>query len=105
MHVRKGNGEAVFDVESEAELRESAGLKVRELARAEELACENRALASGLELAFPVEGNPRLEGKSHEHLDQIELLPYGLHWPALDEDLSIRGILSGRFGQRPHQAA
>ena len=26
--------------------------------------------------------------------------PFGLHWPDLDEDLSIRGILAGDFGQR-----
>lgn len=63
------------------------------------------ALASGLEIAFPVKGNPRLEGRSHEELDRIELSPFGLHWPELDEDLSIRGILAGDFGQRPNRAA
>ncbi|HSR52307.1 MAG TPA: DUF4160 domain-containing protein [Acidobacteriota bacterium] len=44
VHVRKGDGEAVFDVEEEVGLRESAGLKVRELRRAEELAREHRIL-------------------------------------------------------------
>lgn len=62
-------------------------------------------MESGLEIAFPIKGNPRLEGKPHEQLDHIELSPFGLHWPDLDEDLSIRGILSGRYGQRPHRAA
>ena len=37
IHVRRGGGEAVFIVEPSVELRESIGLKVRELARAENL--------------------------------------------------------------------
>jgi hypothetical protein len=44
VHVRYGSGEAVFEVEERVELRESQGLKVRELAKAEELATENRRL-------------------------------------------------------------
>jgi len=44
VHVRYGSGEAVFNVERDVELRESQGLKVRELARAEELATLNRQL-------------------------------------------------------------
>jgi hypothetical protein len=41
VHVRKGDGEAIFDVEDSVQLRESAGMKIRELARAQELAEEN----------------------------------------------------------------
>jgi hypothetical protein len=44
VHVRYGGGEAVFEVEQRVELRESQGLKVRELAKAEELATEHREL-------------------------------------------------------------
>lgn len=44
VHVRYGGGEAVFGVEQAVELRESQGLKVRELAKAEALASENREL-------------------------------------------------------------
>ncbi len=44
VHVRYGGGEAVFNVEAQVELRESQGLKVRELAKAEELATEHRRL-------------------------------------------------------------
>lgn len=62
-------------------------------------------MASGLEISFPIRGNPRLEGHSDEALGNIELSPFGLHWPDLDEDLSIQGILAGDFGQRRHQAA
>jgi hypothetical protein len=42
VHVRYGNGEAVFEVEGGVVLRESQGLKVRELAKAETLAEEHR---------------------------------------------------------------
>ncbi len=63
------------------------------------------AMESGLEVSFPVRGNPRLEGKSCDQLDYIELSPFGLHWPDLDEDLSIRGILAGDYGQRRRRAA
>jgi uncharacterized protein DUF4160 len=44
VHVRKGRGEAVFEVEREVELREAVGLKLQELRRAEDLAREHREL-------------------------------------------------------------
>ena len=44
VHVRYGGGEAVFYVEDAVELRESQGLKVRELSRAEQLAQEHQQL-------------------------------------------------------------
>ena len=62
-------------------------------------------MESGLELAFPVRGNARLEGKPQDQLDRIEISPFGLHWPDLEEDLSIRGILTGDYGQRRFEAA
>ena len=37
VHVRYGSGEAVFNVEGEVVLRESYGLKLRELSKAQEL--------------------------------------------------------------------
>ena len=43
-HVRYGGGEAVFDIEAAVELRESHGLKVHELAKAQKLAEEHREL-------------------------------------------------------------
>lgn len=58
------------------------------------------SMASGLDFSFPIEGNPRLEGKADIALSNIEISPFGLHWPDLDEDLSIRGILAGDYGQR-----
>ena len=47
VHVGKGGGEAVFDMESDVQLRESANMKAQELRRAEELARENRGLILG----------------------------------------------------------
>lgn len=43
VHVRKAEGEAIFDVEPQVALRESIGFKVQ-LRRAQELATENRDL-------------------------------------------------------------
>jgi hypothetical protein len=36
-----------------------------------------------------------------EQLNRIEISPFGIHWPELDEDLSFRGLLAGDYGQRP----
>lgn len=44
VHVRHGDGEAVFDVEEAVVLRESQNMKVSELSRAQQLAEENRQL-------------------------------------------------------------
>ena len=44
VHVRHGDGEAVFDVEETVELRESQNMNVRQLSRAQQLAEENRQL-------------------------------------------------------------
>lgn len=57
-------------------------------------------MESGLEFRFPIDKNPRLAGGTEAQLRQIELSPFGIHWPELDEDLSLRGIQGGDFGQR-----
>jgi len=51
--------------------------------------------ASGHEVSFPTKGNPRLESAAEEDVGRIEISPFGLHWPTLDEDLSFKGILEG----------
>jgi hypothetical protein len=50
-------------------------------------------MASGLEFSFPCEVYPRLATATDEERSHIELSPLGLHWPQIDEDLSIRGLL------------
>ncbi len=44
VHVRHGSGEAVFEVETDVVLRESFGLKVSELSKAQLLAEINKEL-------------------------------------------------------------
>ena len=44
VHVRHGDGEAVFNVEEGVELRESQNMKVSELSKAQQLAEEHRQL-------------------------------------------------------------
>jgi hypothetical protein len=44
VHVRYGDGEAVFDVEDSIDLRESQNMKMSELSRAHQLAVEHREL-------------------------------------------------------------
>ena len=56
-------------------------------------------MSSGSELRFPVALTPRLAQGTPQQLGHIEISPFGLHWPELDEDLSIRGILAGDYGQ------
>lgn len=56
-------------------------------------------LESGATLRFPSAENPRLAHGTLEQLNHIEISPLGLHWPDLDEDLSIRGIAQGDYGQ------
>ncbi len=56
-------------------------------------------MESGNEIRFPVAGNPRLARGTAAQLNRIELSPYGIHWPDLDEDLSFQGLLRGDYGQ------
>jgi hypothetical protein len=51
-------------------------------------------MTSGEVIRFSVEVSSRLKSASPEELSEIELSPFGLHWPRLDEDLSIRGVLA-----------
>ena len=54
---------------------------------------------SGVEVRFPVQKNPRLFKGTPAQLNNIEISPFGIHWPDLDEDLSFEGLLRGDFGQ------
>ena len=57
-------------------------------------------MESGVEIRFPVAGNSRLAQGTRRQLNRIEVSPFGLHWPDLDEDLSFRGLLAGDYGQK-----
>jgi hypothetical protein len=56
-------------------------------------------MESGAEIRFPVADNPRLAAGASEQLSHIEISPFGLHWPDLDEDLSFHGLAEGNHGQ------
>ena len=58
------------------------------------------SMQSGAEVRFPVANNPRLAHGTSDQLQNIEISPFGLHWPDLDEDLSFRGLLAGDYGQK-----
>ena len=57
-------------------------------------------MESGVKISFPVAANPRLARGTPAQLNRIEISPFGLHWPELDEDLSFRGLAEGNHGQK-----
>jgi hypothetical protein len=57
-------------------------------------------MEDGSELRFPASENPRLSCGTIAQLNNVEVSPFGLHWPDLDEDLSLDGLRRGDFGQR-----
>jgi hypothetical protein len=55
-------------------------------------------LADGRRIATPLNWYPRLREASAATRGRFELMPMGIHWPELDEDLGIGGMLQGRPG-------
>ena len=53
-------------------------------------------LQDGRKIATPLDWYPRLQRASAEQRANFELMPMGIHWPDVDEDLSIVGMLKGR---------
>ncbi len=58
-------------------------------------------LKDGRILSIPYTWFPRLIGASTELLNHYELSGNGegIHWPALDEDISVKGLLAGHGDQ------
>jgi hypothetical protein len=52
------------------------------------------------EIRFPVEANRKLKNATDQQRKNIEVIcnGTGLHWPDLDEDLSVTGIIEGKYG-------
>ena len=52
------------------------------------------------EIRFPVDMNTKLKNANDRQRNNIEIIcnGTGLHWPDLDEDLSVTGIMEGKFG-------
>lgn len=66
------------------------------------------SLSDGRTIAAPLAWFPRLLEATPEQRAQVELSKAGLHWEALDEDISVAGLLAGRpdLSRRPnHQPA
>jgi hypothetical protein len=63
-------------------------------------------LTNGCTFAFPAHLAQGLETATTPQLAEVELLGAGsgLHWDALDVDLSIPGLLAGLFGTRAAMA-
>jgi hypothetical protein len=53
-------------------------------------------LADGRKIATPLAWYPRLREADAAARGRFELMPMGIHWPELDEDLGIAGMLRGR---------
>ena len=53
-------------------------------------------LSDGRTIAAPLTWFPRLLQASPEEGAQVELSQGGLHWDALDEDISVAGLLAGQ---------
>ena len=53
-------------------------------------------LMDGRKIVTPLDWYPRLQRASASERGQYEIMPMGIHWPAIDEDLNIAGMLKGR---------
>ena len=53
-------------------------------------------LQDGRRIATPLAWYPRLRSASAGQRSNYEIMPMGIHWPDLDEDLSVSGMLTGR---------
>jgi hypothetical protein len=53
-------------------------------------------LTDGRTLGVPLAWFPRLLHATPAEREQVEISRVGLHWEALDEDISIAGLLAGR---------
>ena len=63
-------------------------------------------LRSGAQFIFPSQLAERLSGASDAALSNIRVSPSGsfLHWPDLDADFSVAGLMAGVFGTRTWMA-
>ena len=79
-------------------------LDIKYDAQVEKVFVENRFICLKLkneaEYRFPASNNKKLSKATDKQLSNVELIcdGTGLHWEELDEDLSVSGILDGRFG-------
>jgi len=56
-------------------------------------------LADGRTIGVPLTWFPRLLQASEHEREKYEIGTFGLHWEALDEDISIEALLAGKEDQ------
>lgn len=61
-------------------------------------------LSDGRTLGVPLAWFPRLLRASAEQREAVRITNRGLHWDALDEDVSIAGLLAGLGDLRPDKS-
>ncbi len=68
--------------------------------------CLSAFLADGRVISAPLSWYPRLVHGTPEEWQNYELSGggYGIHWPDLDEDISIENLLEGRRSQESEQS-
>ena len=54
-------------------------------------------LSDGRTISIPIAWFDRLEKATKEQLEVFEISPagYGIHWPEIDEDISVRAFIDG----------
>jgi Protein of unknown function (DUF2442) len=53
-------------------------------------------LVDGRKIATPLDWYPRLRRASAAERADYEIMPMGIHWPEIDENLSVAGMLKGQ---------
>lgn len=56
-------------------------------------------LSDGRVIGVPLAWFPRLLHSTPEQREQVRISSRGLHWEALDEDISVAGLLAGQNDQ------
>jgi len=54
------------------------------------------SLSDGRTLGVPLAWFPRLSHATEAQRTDYRLSPRGIHWEAIDEDISVAGLLAGR---------
>lgn len=61
--------------------------------------CDDRELrvtvADGATIAVPLWWYPRLLAATPEQRANVEMMVFGVHWPDIDEDISVEGMIKG----------
>lgn len=79
----------------------SAEPKIREVSVSEDMITAH--LADGRAISVPLSWSWRLSDATPQQRKNFEILGsgQGVHWPDLDEDISVEGMLSGSPARRP----